>query len=167
MLVQDPTKGNSVDDIFDQARQSAVDVPPENPQNSSRSRSFTGTARLLSGETVPSAPQPIEVVTHTITFWRNGFSVDDGPLRGLDDPQNAPFLEVTCYEVCFSEVLIGHKFLSVFFKLNICLLNLLMSYYCHHLQLVIIVDVSDLFEVFFFPSRIIRCLSLIVPGYRA
>ncbi|MED6151445.1 hypothetical protein PIB30_082624 [Stylosanthes scabra] len=58
-----------------------------------RSRSFTGTARLLSGETLPSAPQPLESITHVITFWRNGFSVGDGPLRSFEDPQNAPFLE--------------------------------------------------------------------------
>ncbi|KAA0062858.1 plant UBX domain-containing protein 4 [Cucumis melo var. makuwa] len=90
MLVQDPSKGNSVDAIFDQARQSAVDVPIE---PSSASRSFTGTARLLSGETVPSIPRHPEAVTHTVTFWRNGFSVDDGPLRRLDDPENAPFIE--------------------------------------------------------------------------
>ncbi|MED6169572.1 hypothetical protein PIB30_022512 [Stylosanthes scabra] len=90
MLVRDPTKGPSVDDIFDQARQSAVDPPSE---NTSRSRSFTGTARLLSGETLPSAPQPLESITHVITFWRNGFSVGDGPLRSFEDPQNAPFLE--------------------------------------------------------------------------
>ncbi|KAK7320530.1 hypothetical protein VNO77_30083 [Canavalia gladiata] len=104
MLVRDPTRGNSVDDIFDQARHSAVDAPPENPQNSSRSRSFTGTARLLSGETVPSAPQPVEEITHTITFWRNGFSVDDGPLRRLDDPQNAPFLESIKNSECPKEL---------------------------------------------------------------
>ncbi|KAK2431208.1 plant UBX domain-containing protein [Trifolium repens] len=91
MLVQDPTKGgNSVDDIFDQARQVAVDPPTE---SSSRSRSFTGTARLLSGEALPSAPQPVESITHLVTFWRNGFSVNDGPLRRLEDPRNASFLE--------------------------------------------------------------------------
>jgi hypothetical protein len=28
-----------------------------------------------------------------LTFWRNGFSVDDGPLRAMDDPANAAFLE--------------------------------------------------------------------------
>ena len=105
MLVRDPSKGTSVDDIFDRARQSAVDPPPE---NSSRSKSFTGTARLLSGETVPSASQSVESVTHTITFWRNGFSVDDGPLRRLDDPQNAPFLEVTYNDVRFQKFLMGY-----------------------------------------------------------
>lgn len=95
MLVQDPTKGNDVDSIFNQARRlGAVERAPDNPLQASSSRNFIGTARLLSGETVASAPRPPEVVTHTITFWQNGFTVDDGPLRKLDDPDNAPFLEV-------------------------------------------------------------------------
>jgi len=92
MLVQDPTRGNDVDAIFRRAKQVAIE-PPDYLQPSSSSKSFTGTARLLSGETVSSAPEPPEVVTHTITFWRNGFSVNDGPLRRLDDPENASFLE--------------------------------------------------------------------------
>lgn len=102
MLVQDPTKGgNTVDDIFDQARQVAVDAPTE---NSSRSRSFIGTARLLSGETLESAPQPVESIAHMVTFWRNGFSVNDGPLRRLDDPQNAAFLESIKKSECPKEL---------------------------------------------------------------
>ncbi|XP_057724229.1 plant UBX domain-containing protein 4-like isoform X2 [Arachis stenosperma] len=101
MLVQDPTKGTDVDDIFDQARQSAVDPPSE---NTSRSRSFTGTGRLLTGETVPSAPLPLEPITHAVTFWRNGFSVGDGPLRSFDDPQNAPFLESIKRSECPKEL---------------------------------------------------------------
>ncbi|CAJ1971146.1 unnamed protein product [Sphenostylis stenocarpa] len=106
MLVRDPSKGNnnSVDDIFEQARNVAVDAPPENPGNSSRARSFSGAARLLSGETVPSVSQRVEEVTHTVTFWRNGFSVNDGPLRRLDDPQNAPFLESIKKSVCPKEL---------------------------------------------------------------
>ena len=99
MLVQDPTKGNNdVDAIFNQARQlGAVEGPLENLQpSSSSSRSFTGTGRSLSGDTVvPSAPQQPEAVVHNIVFWRNGFTVNDGPLRRLDDPENAVFLEVT------------------------------------------------------------------------
>lgn len=95
MLVQDPTKGNDVDAIFNQARQlGAVEGPMEIPPPSSSSSSFSGTGRLLSGDTVPSAPQQPEAVVHNIVFWRNGFSVNDGPLRRLDDPENAPFLEV-------------------------------------------------------------------------
>lgn len=121
MLVRDPTRGNNnnnLDDIFDQARQVAVDAPPENPRSSSRSRSFSGTARLLSGETVPSAPQRVEEVTHTVIFWRNGFSVNDGPLRRLDDPQNAPFLEVVCHDFCFQKLLfVGFYIHILWYKL--------------------------------------------------
>ena len=96
MLVQDPSKGNDVDAIFDQARQmGAVQGPLENLNPSSSSRSFSGTGRLLSGETVPSATQQPEAVNHNIVFWRNGFTINDGPLRRLDDPENALFLEVT------------------------------------------------------------------------
>ncbi|MCD7457707.1 hypothetical protein HAX54_035941 [Datura stramonium] len=90
MLVQDPSKANDVNSIFDQARQHAA---VEGPPASSGSRSFTGTARRLTGETVSAAPQPPESVTHTITFWTNGFTIDDGPLRRFDDPENASFLE--------------------------------------------------------------------------
>ncbi|KAM7263901.1 hypothetical protein ACFE04_001584 [Oxalis oulophora] len=104
MLVQDPTKrnnnksNNDVDAIFDQARQQgAQEAPFENLTQSSSSRSFTGTGRLLSGEPAPppSAPQPQqpESAVHNIVFWANGFTVNDGPLRRLDDPENAPFLE--------------------------------------------------------------------------
>lgn len=98
MLVQDPTKGDDVDALFNQASQSgAVIGPAEHLQPSSSTKSFTGTARLLSGEQVSAAPLPPEAVTHTITFWRNGFSIDDGPLRRLDDPENTPFLEVNYF----------------------------------------------------------------------
>ncbi|KDO37572.1 hypothetical protein CISIN_1g0153361mg, partial [Citrus sinensis] len=103
MLVQDPTKGNQVDEIFNQARQSAVERP--DLRASSSSKAFTGTARLLSGETVSSAPAPPpENVSHNITFWRNGFTVDDGPLRGMDDPANASFLESIMRSECPREL---------------------------------------------------------------
>ncbi|KAL9457463.1 hypothetical protein AB3S75_006500 [Citrus x aurantiifolia] len=103
MLVQDPTKGNQVDEIFNQARQSAVERP--DLRASSSSKAFTGTARLLSGETVSSAPAPPpENVSHNITFWRNGFTVDDGPLRRMDDPANASFLESIMRSECPREL---------------------------------------------------------------
>ena len=93
MLVQDPSKKDDVDEIFNQARQlGAVEGPLETP--SSSSTSFTGTGRLLSGESVPTALQQPEPVIHNIFFWSNGFTVDDGPLRKLDDPENASFLDV-------------------------------------------------------------------------
>ncbi|WCJ37510.1 plant UBX domain containing protein 4 [Euphorbia peplus] len=94
MLVEDPTKGYDAEGVFNEARNSgAVERPADNPRSSSSSRSFAGTGRLLSGETVPSAPQPPEAIEHTVTLWRNGFTVGDGPLRRFDDPANASFLE--------------------------------------------------------------------------
>ena len=35
---------------------------------------------------------PTQPEEHTITFWQNGFTLDDGPLRTADDPANAAFL---------------------------------------------------------------------------
>ncbi|XWS15533.1 hypothetical protein CRYUN_Cryun34aG0008100 [Craigia yunnanensis] len=105
MLVQDPSKNNDVDEIFNQARQlGAIEGPLEHLHPSSSSTSFTGTGRLLSGETVPSAPQQPEAVIHNIVFWTNGFTVNDGPLRRLDDPENAPFLESIRKSECPKEL---------------------------------------------------------------
>ncbi|KAG9154678.1 hypothetical protein Leryth_019023 [Lithospermum erythrorhizon] len=107
MLVQDPSKNNEVDAIFEQARQlGAVQGPIENLHPSSTSRTFTGTGRLLSGESVPSDPTPQqpESIVHNIVFWRNGFTVNDGPLRRLDDPENASFLESIRKSECPTEL---------------------------------------------------------------
>ncbi|KAL1220603.1 Plant UBX domain-containing protein 5 [Cardamine amara subsp. amara] len=106
MMVQDPKKVKDVDAIFDQARPSAVERPVE--PSGSGSRSFTGAARLLSGDTVSSSPQQQQDqpqrVMHTITFWRNGFTVDDGPLRRFDDPENATFMESIARSECPREL---------------------------------------------------------------
>jgi len=56
------------------------------------SSSFTGQGQTLSGEAVQGAPVPVASEEHTITFYQNGFTVDDGPLRSADDPTNAAFL---------------------------------------------------------------------------
>jgi serine/threonine-protein phosphatase 2A regulatory subunit B'/UBX domain-containing protein 1 len=108
MMVQDPRKPKDVDALFEQARQSAVDRPVE-PSSRSASTSFTGAARLLSGETVSSSPQQAQqdqpqVVMHTITFWMNGFTVDDGPLRRFDDPENRAFMESIAKSECPHEL---------------------------------------------------------------
>ncbi|GMP53897.1 hypothetical protein CsSME_00019220 [Camellia sinensis var. sinensis] len=105
MLVQDPSKVNDVDAIFTHARQAgAVERSLDDRHPSSSSRSFTGTGRLLSGETLSSAPQQPEAITHNIIFWSNGFTVDDGPLRRLDDPENASFLESIRKSECPKEL---------------------------------------------------------------
>lgn len=95
MLVQDPTKGNDVDSLFNQARQMGAVEGPIDHARSSGSSSFTGTGRVLSGETVRSAPDQPESIVHNIVFWSNGFTVNEGPLRRLDDPENSSFLEVS------------------------------------------------------------------------
>ncbi|XP_078174762.1 plant UBX domain-containing protein 3-like [Carex rostrata] len=102
MLVQDPTKGNGpdIEGFFEQVRQMGarpVRYEQQNPSSSS-SGSFTGTGRTLSGEAAPTVPaptvsQPPQTSLHHIVFWNNGFTVDDGPLRMFDDPENASFLE--------------------------------------------------------------------------
>ncbi|GAQ82005.1 UBX domain-containing protein 1 [Klebsormidium nitens] len=106
MMVQDPSKkpGTSVDSIFDRARQhGAVDGTPADmlPSAPAARGAFTGSARTLGADGSPAVPEVPPAVAaapaperavHTITFWRNGFTVDDGPLRKLEDPANAPFL---------------------------------------------------------------------------
>ncbi|KAJ0989576.1 hypothetical protein J5N97_007932 [Dioscorea zingiberensis] len=106
MLVQDPTKGGNhdVNSIFDQARQMGATQGPFEHHPSSSSRSFTGTGRLLSGETLQSAPPPPENFLHNIYFWTNGFTVNDGPLRRFDDPENAAFLESIKKSECPKEL---------------------------------------------------------------
>ncbi|KAI9822434.1 MAG: hypothetical protein M1827_000153 [Pycnora praestabilis] len=64
---------------------------------------FTGTARTLGGDDAPSevipdpnatTPQVTGPVTRVLHLWRDGFSVDDGPLFRFDDPANADHLRL-------------------------------------------------------------------------
>ncbi|KAE8673067.1 Plant UBX domain-containing protein 5 [Hibiscus syriacus] len=107
MVVRDPSKHQDVDSIFNEARQAGAVEGFDDyfRPSSSSTRSFSGTARLLTGETVaPAPPPPPEVVNHTVTFWRNGFTIDDGPLRQLNDPANASFMESVMRSVCPREL---------------------------------------------------------------
>ncbi|EKX40733.1 hypothetical protein GUITHDRAFT_164604 [Guillardia theta CCMP2712] len=84
--VLDPRK------IMDRARDIGAVAASEH--ESGRSRAFVGSGFSLSGE----SNQPVVVnedetkIKHTITFWKEGFTVDDGPLRNFDAPENASFL---------------------------------------------------------------------------
>ncbi|CAD6336179.1 unnamed protein product [Miscanthus lutarioriparius] len=48
--------------------------------------------------------KPPEEIVHNIYFWRNGFTVNDGPLRSFDDPANASFLKSIKDSVCPTEL---------------------------------------------------------------
>ena len=61
-------------------------------QGPAPSSAFTGNGNTLSGQSVQGAAAPKPPEEHTITFYANGFTVDDGPLRSADDPANAAFL---------------------------------------------------------------------------
>ena len=37
--------------------------------------------------------EDVEPVERNLTFWRNGFSIDDGPLFEYSDPKNQKYLE--------------------------------------------------------------------------
>lgn len=74
----------------------------------SASSSFRGSGQTLGGDGIPSRtiPDPVgrpiprsqppqeETLERTLHLWRNGFSIDDGPLRRFDDPENARDLEM-------------------------------------------------------------------------
>eukprot|EP00271_Cylindrocystis_brebissonii_P016126 TRINITY_DN39349_c0_g1_i1.p1 TRINITY_DN39349_c0_g1~~TRINITY_DN39349_c0_g1_i1.p1 ORF type:complete len:458 (-),score=99.21 TRINITY_DN39349_c0_g1_i1:388-1761(-) len=122
MMVQDPKKKKNpdvVDAIFERARQHGAregssDPDEEKEEPGKRSRgAFSGRSHTTgaasssanadvaeqgqggreggtSGAEPPAKPKPSK---HKITFWQNGFTIDDGPLRRLDDPANASFLQ--------------------------------------------------------------------------
>ena len=75
--------------------------PQEEEAGPSRPR-FSGTGRTLGSDDTESIeiPDPdaerrrtqIPTVTRSLTFWRDGFSVEDGPLMRYDDPANQDVL---------------------------------------------------------------------------
>ncbi|XP_008658234.1 plant UBX domain-containing protein 5-like isoform X1 [Zea mays] len=74
-------------------------TPPPEYETRDRSRRKNNTdeifkqAKKKGAKQERNASQPPEEITHNIHFWRNGFTVNDGPLRSFDDPANAPFLK--------------------------------------------------------------------------
>lgn len=74
--------------------------PPKEP--APRKSYFTGAARTLGGDEAPSREIPAvpppraraERVDRVLHFWQDGFSIDDGELYRVDDPQNAEILNL-------------------------------------------------------------------------
>lgn len=91
-----------VAEMFKKAKEhgaEAVEGSSSGP-STSRTSAFSGTAFKLGSETTPSQkieedpssrPQPPR--EFVLKMWSNGFSLDDGPLRGFNDPENKEFLQ--------------------------------------------------------------------------
>jgi len=105
---KDPEK--LVRDMFESARKHGGQVVDENESSgpsSSRIQGFSGTGYRLGSEDDPSLPvsndlntamndipglETLEPVNVILRLWSNGFTVDNGPLRGYTDPENNEFL---------------------------------------------------------------------------
>jgi len=92
------------DMVRDLLRRAAEAGPPPDSENgvTSRSGAFSGAGHTLGSDEVPStlvpdpnaAPDPAEeTAIRRLTFWRNGFTVEDGELMRYDDPHDAQILE--------------------------------------------------------------------------
>lgn len=99
-MIQDPRRPARDDNeltrkIFEKAMQYS-ERPEEDIDFSNRQR-FTGAGyRLGDGTEESSSSQPVVLgrknVVKTLTFYKNGFQVDEGPLREYSDPANQQFL---------------------------------------------------------------------------
>ncbi|ODV79857.1 SEP-domain-containing protein [Suhomyces tanzawaensis NRRL Y-17324] len=112
LQVEDPNKkggrrGNDrsiVDQIFQRAKEQ-MDQPDERPSANTpevEGPKFSGTGFKLGDGEEPSQviedpnsslPQRPAKVTREITFWKQGFTVGDGPLHRYDDESNASVLQ--------------------------------------------------------------------------
>ncbi|KAF1928380.1 SEP-domain-containing protein [Didymella exigua CBS 183.55] len=103
LAVQNPNQANPrdhINNILKRARQNAPRPGGDDERPTSR---FTGGGNTLGGDDAPSrhipdpnasqaGPQPR--AHRELHLWRDGFSVDDGPLFRYDDPANARTLEM-------------------------------------------------------------------------
>ncbi|KAI0340463.1 SEP-domain-containing protein [Trametopsis cervina] len=94
--------GDLVRDLLQRA--AAAGPPPAPPTASSGSRYFGGGGHRLGGEdveteyipdpsVVPQNPDELPTAIRRLTFWRNGFNIEDGELMHYDDPVHAAILE--------------------------------------------------------------------------
>ncbi|KAI6015327.1 hypothetical protein F5J12DRAFT_817518 [Pisolithus orientalis] len=91
-----------VQDILRRAAETSVTRPPHPVHGESPSLAFRGGGHMLGSDEVestyipdPDAPDEegeVEVAQRNITFWRNGFSVEDGEFYSYADPANEQLL---------------------------------------------------------------------------
>lgn len=108
MVVRDPQKkdgANIVNELMDNARRlGGQEVDPEQQATQRPPQpTFSGAGYRLGDEWRPSqrveppatgqVQKEPDVITVTLIFYRQGFTVDDGPLRDYTDPENAEFLK--------------------------------------------------------------------------
>ncbi|THV02582.1 SEP-domain-containing protein [Dendrothele bispora CBS 962.96] len=89
--------GGMVDDLL---RRAARAGPPPTRQQQSGPRMFMGGGHTLGSDEVestyipdPNAVDEDEPTIRRLTFWRNGFTVEDGDLYRYDDPNNEEILQ--------------------------------------------------------------------------
>ncbi|KAJ7154922.1 SEP-domain-containing protein [Mycena crocata] len=94
--VQNPGRrvpgGDLVRDLLRRAEEEGT-APPPDPEP--RPSAWSGGGNTLGGTVIPgpSSQQPDEeTAVRRLTFWRDGFTVEDGPLMRYDDPANADVL---------------------------------------------------------------------------
>lgn len=111
LAVQNPNRpgqgGNQggnplVNDIIRRAEANPARPRGENDDESEdeeQAGTFHGTGFTLGSDEVQSRPVETNLptslpkVSRAITFWQNGFTVEDGPLYRYDDPRNQRYLE--------------------------------------------------------------------------
>lgn len=93
-------RSDIVTDVFRSVRGFGAEVadPRASSSRGQHSHAFSGTGYRL-GETANDSQviqaektEDQSMVEITVRFWKNGFSVNDGPLRPYDDPKNQEFL---------------------------------------------------------------------------
>jgi UBX domain-containing protein 1 len=108
-MIQDPNKRTGPDfvkEMFEAAKARGAQVVDEAEERAKKSTgAFEGIGyRLGSSPYAPTMPDPETVKRKkeaerqapqrlVITFWRQGFTVDDSPLRRFEDPANREFLD--------------------------------------------------------------------------
>ncbi|KAF1962465.1 SEP-domain-containing protein [Byssothecium circinans] len=108
LAVQNPNQNSSRDQINNILRRARQNIPrPDGDDDEQPVSRFRGTGMTLGGDDAPSRPipdpnantnanipPPAPRASRELHLWRDGFSVDDGPLFRYDDPNNARTLEM-------------------------------------------------------------------------
>lgn len=104
LAIKEPGKGSKdiIENILSKAKGEAERRQGEAQAATGSSRSrFTGSGQTLGSDDSPSVvvpdtterpPRAPETVRRSLTFWRDGFSIEDGPLMRYDEPANQEIL---------------------------------------------------------------------------